>query len=559
MWFDEAGEVLEMFRSSFPLSFLFFVPILIILSPVSPANAAQEFSVFRMQQYDLQGVSYGSKNSLINMEARPIDAKMLTRRCVVARLREVTMPKFRDLLTQNAGGLVILLPEDFNSLTEEEKVHLKGLERDLLSEETVLPVYFAYETPGLGEIYDDIRRGNSGDQAPTAWEALLGAATANGFQMSVTGAQSKSLPDFQVTNIQGRLSGKGIEEQLPTVVIVAHYDATGVAPALAFGADSNGSGVIALMELARLFAKLYTNSRTHAKYNLVFLLSGGGKFNYQGTKKWIEDNMEAADGNLLVDVAYVMCLDTIGNGDTLNLHVSKPPREDSSGASFLENLEEVTKTHFPDVQFKMVHKKINLADEMLAWEHERFSIKRLPAFTLSRLDTYKTSDRGTILDTRGSIDVARLGLNIQVIAEGLARHIYNLSGQGHFKLFTEGLNVQESVHAAWMDFLTNQSRAAQLLAKDSPVLATLEETFTRYLKDVKKTHVKADKRDPEFLFYNGAVYSMNAYNVKPAVFDLFLAGAIGSYLAVVYIFAQNFYRVYQMLRQYIGNSKVKAS
>lgn len=61
---------------------------------------------------------------------------------------------------------------------------------------------------------------------------------------------------------------------------------------MADGADSNGSGVIALLELARLFSKLYTNSRTHAKYNLIFLLSGGGKFNYQGTKRWIEDNIE---------------------------------------------------------------------------------------------------------------------------------------------------------------------------------------------------------------------------------------------------------------------------
>ena len=45
-------------------------------------------------------------------------------------------------------------------------------------------------------------------------------------------------------------------------------------------------------------------------------------------------------------------------------------------------------------------------------------------------------------------------------------------------------------------------------------------------------------RDPEFLFYDGAEYKMNAFSVKPAVFDLFLAVAIGGYLAAMYFIVQ---------------------
>ena len=30
------------------------------------------------------------------------------------------------------------------------------------------------------------------------------------------------------------------------------------------------------------------------RYNIVFFLSGGGKFNFQGTKKWLEDSLDNA-------------------------------------------------------------------------------------------------------------------------------------------------------------------------------------------------------------------------------------------------------------------------
>lgn len=48
------------------------------------------------------------------------------------------------------------------------------------------------------------------------------------------------------------------------------------------------------------------------------------------------------DSSLLQDnVAFVLCLDTVGRGDSLHLHVSKPPREGTLQHAFLRELETV--------------------------------------------------------------------------------------------------------------------------------------------------------------------------------------------------------------------------
>ena len=55
--------------------------------------------------------------------------------------------------------------------------------------------------------------------------------------------------------------------------------------ALSVGSDSNGSGVVALLEIARLFSRLYSDPKTRGRYNLLFGLTSGGPYNYNGTLK----------------------------------------------------------------------------------------------------------------------------------------------------------------------------------------------------------------------------------------------------------------------------------
>ncbi|CAE6074956.1 unnamed protein product [Arabidopsis arenosa] len=65
----------------------------------------------------------------------------------------------------------------------------------------------------------------------------------------------------------------GDSNQLPTIALVASYDTFGAAPALLVGSDSNGSGVVLLLEVARLLSALSSNPKTRGSCNLLFALT----------------------------------------------------------------------------------------------------------------------------------------------------------------------------------------------------------------------------------------------------------------------------------------------
>ena len=85
---------------------------------------------------------------------------------------------------------------------------------------------------------------------------MFNAIGSTGYQLTSTAtAVPKQQTDPIMKGIEGILRAREEDESQPTVAVIAHYDSMSVAPTLSYGVDSNGSGVIVLLELARLFSR----------------------------------------------------------------------------------------------------------------------------------------------------------------------------------------------------------------------------------------------------------------------------------------------------------------
>lgn len=96
--------------------------------------------------------------------------------------------------------------------------------------ETPIPVYFTQWNPELQVILEDVEHGFITDEkAGFAAEALFSSISASGYQVVVSTGQAVAKTDVKVATLQGKLTGTGAEDKLPTIAVVAHYDSTGVA------------------------------------------------------------------------------------------------------------------------------------------------------------------------------------------------------------------------------------------------------------------------------------------------------------------------------------------
>uniref|UniRef100_A0A914X155 Nicalin n=1 Tax=Plectus sambesii TaxID=2011161 RepID=A0A914X155_9BILA len=254
-----------------------------------------------------------------------------------------------------------------------------------------------------------------------------------------------------------------------------------------------------------------------------------------------------------------ICLDSLAKGSALRMHVSKVPTDTAPANRFLAHLRRATTVRFgANRSVDVVAKKINLGADFLSWEHERFNIRRLAALTLSHFESPTDPMRRSLLDTPGQVDLDALTANVQVIAEALLRHIYDLpdgastSSDNSAAIFLDDTaGVQKDRLQSWIERLTSSARASQIVVetgKKNPLLADFLSTFDHYAHEAQLVPVNVDKKDPEFVLYGAVDDRLAAYRVKPAVFELVLATLIAAYLGLVYFAVLNAQSVLQYVQ-----------
>ncbi|KAJ7546767.1 hypothetical protein O6H91_08G053800 [Diphasiastrum complanatum] len=518
-------------------SYILVVLLCCMVAFIEICDAASVFDVYRVIQYDLRGIPLGSRRGSLNHYASSgisVPGVDLARTVVIAPLKQVNITLLNGYLQSKRllGGLLVLLPRTFELIKDDERskddeetdeeASVAQLEQWLLHNEIPYPVYFAIEDDKLKTVVEEAKLNDIAGRPATV--------TTGGYKLVVPVSEPKKLPPPTLTNIQGwlpGLKGEGENSVLPTIAIVAWYDTFGAVPALSVGTDSNGSGVVALLEIARLFSRLYANPKTRGRYNLLFGLTAGGPYNYDGTAKWLK----SLDQRLRESIDYALCLNSIGlQSNKLHMHVSKPP-DNAFVKQMYDGIAGVAQEL--GISIHIQHKKINMSSSRVAWEHEQFSRQRITAATISELQTAPGlfEYTGGLPDT-GSINAAALSVGIKLLAESLVRQIYSQHTKP-INVFVDNstLSLNLAFVNRWSKLLSRTPRVAPYLSKNAPIVAALQKELSDHVDEASVHH---EVLDNDFVFYDGIRAQLSVFQVASVTFDLFIMLAVGTYLTLLF-------------------------
>jgi hypothetical protein len=353
------------------------------------------------------------------------------------------------------------------------------------------------------------------------------------FSLSIKEPQLKK--SLNLENIYGFLEAPSQNGSPNTIIaIVAHYDTLGIISDLPHGINSNGSGILALLELIRIISKLYENYESVIKYDILFVLTSGGNENFKGTEQFINNLEPSINENL----QYVLCLDSIGSlneKDNLYLHLSRYPREYEVTPNKLYNIFNLTAKNM-DINLNYIKKKVFLSEDFVPWEHEQFSKKKIISATLSTLNSPPENIFTRNLFTDIEIDLNVVSKNIKFIVESLIQFLFDYDST-KFTIFKDDKTLIDNKNLESLyNYLKKTPRFPLSIERGSKFNNDMYNYFSSYLQKVKKESFEFN----DIQFYENNSGDIKIYTVKSKIIDLYLLLAILIYLLAIYIYVKGF-------------------
>lgn len=365
-------------------------------------QALVQVPVYRLIQYDYEGNSYGSQVASFNFLGAVFDnEKEVPRKIALIHEKFITQESIESTINLKPSAILIILTSP-STLAKEIQSYLG-------TGTFHFPIYFTHESPELMEVYESLKE--TGEQS----------IDSDQLQFSVTSDEKPILRNLQQENFYGFIDE--FSENHPTLALVTYADSFSIVPELTSGADSNGSGLLVLLELIRVLKKIYSSNP--ASFNVLFLISGSGTTNQQGLKHWLsaeDQELQQIRGS----ISYALCLDTLGSSNSLNLHMTRFHKEGENDLFNLYSSFNVTsdKSKLP---LNYIKKKVNMADPFTPWQHESFVRNKIVSGTVSRLENSRSNmmDHGVLQDRE--VDLEAVLRNFKFIGEVLVKHLYGLN------------------------------------------------------------------------------------------------------------------------------------
>ncbi|CEF66974.1 Nicalin [Strongyloides ratti] len=524
---DDFFDIMRDFISIICLLIL-FKPTFIL--PIQVLNNPQEYEItaYRLQQYDIGSYSTGSKSWKFQFDAI-LNIENLSQKCGVILWKDFMKTNFKNIISQSNGALLIIIPQNIDKLSSDDKKLMEKFENFFRNVYTNLAIFFVEDSKNVQRFINKMQEVTIIDNSYLA--QLVNLIFNNVYQLSTLNNLPNNLAkDFQMKNILGVLSSGN--ELNPIILFVAYYDSHSIIPGLSVSANSNGSGVATLLELLVILSKFYEYNKTTPQYNMMFALTGGGKYNYQGTRQLVDYLYEKKNEK---NIELVICLDSLAKKNSINVHLSKNPSDKSATFRFVQNL----KLFSNGADVKTVSKKINLNQYKLAWEHEVYNIRKIPAITLSNIDTHDSPERDSLFDTHSSLSIGILLNNIKIISETVISYVFNIPYESCKKSRSECSVLNSSIISkegvsTFLDIVNSHSRAPPQPLDD----------LISQLQTIVEKYSKQDALISQFIPVDVNLYSVledkiTIYCTKSIAFDIVLAVIISLYLFTLKYLVKN--------------------